>query len=269
MTVLTDPLAIKSKEIPYYKSIGNEIEVAEMAHSCQLPILLKGPTGSGKSRFVEHLASRLGLTLLTVSCHEETSAVDLIGRHLVIGQETKWIDGPLSKAVRDGSMIYLDEIAEARPDTLVLLHSLTDHRRTLFIDRLGEQLVAPPSFMLIASFNPGYQHSFKELKASTRQRFLMLSFDYPEAKLESEIISKESELPSSGADKLVRLARKIRNLQELGLSETVSTRLLIDAAKLMKRGMAPRLACDVAIVAVLTDDKETTTALRDLTALHF
>ncbi len=232
-------------------------------------MLLKGPTGSGKSRFVEYVADRLGLKLLTVSCHEETSAVDLIGRHLVIGQETKWIDGPLTRAVREGALIYLDEIAEARPDTLVLLHSLTDHRRTLFIDRLGEELVAPPSFMLVASFNPGYQHSFKELKASTRQRFLMLSFNYPEPKLESEIIVKESGLASSGADKLVRLAGKIRNLQELGLSETVSTRLLIDAAKLMHKGMAPRLACDVAIVGVLTDEADTTLALRDLAALYF
>lgn len=262
-----EPLPIS--EITYYKPVGKEVDIAEMAFSCKLPLLLKGPTGSGKSRFVEYMAARLKQKLITVSCHEETSAVDLIGRHLVIGTETKWVEGPLTKAVREGSIIYLDEIAEARPDTLVLLHSLTDHRRTLFVDRIGKEYIAPKEFMLIASFNPGYVSGLKELKPSTRQRFLTLNFDYPNPKIEKEIVISESLVSEKDADQLIKLGQKIRNLQELGLNETVSTRLLIDAGKLIRNGLPPRLACEVSIVQVLSDDKSTTDALQDLAALYF
>ena len=203
--------------IPYYQSVGRETEIFEHAFKNQLPLLLKGPTGTGKSRLVEHMAATLGVPLITVSCHEETSAVDLLGRYLVIGAETEWQDGPLTRAVRSGAIIYLDEVAEARPDTIVILHSLTDHRRTLFLDRRDESIVAPESFMLVASFNPGYQRGWKELKPSTRQRFIGLTMNYPSASLEAEIVEKETGVATDVAKRLVQIAVKIRNLVELGL----------------------------------------------------
>ena len=262
-------LTLKMTNAPFYLPVGPELDIARHAHACQLPLLLKGPTGSGKSRFVEHLAFSLDQKLITVSCHEETSAVDLLGRHLIIGQETKWIDGPLTRAVREGAIIYLDELAEARPDTLVLLHSLTDHRRRLFVDRTNEEIVAPGQFMLLASFNPGYQNSLKELKPSTRQRFLTLNFSYPPNDLERQIVCKEAGVDTSTAGKLVKMASKVRGTHEMGLAETVSTRLLVDAGKLIQRGVDPRLACEVALVHVLTDEKVTTDALNDLVSLYF
>ncbi len=252
---------------PYYQPVSKEIEVFEKTFENKLPLLLKGPTGTGKSRFIEFMAHKLGKKLLTVACHEETSATDLIGRYIIKGAETVWLDGPLTKAVREGYIIYLDEIAEARPDVIVAIHPLTDHRRELYIDKLGETLKAHPGFMLVASFNPGYQRGFKELKPSTKQRFVALGFDYPEASLEQEIIINETGVDKDTAKKLVKIAGKIRNLTELGLSETVSTRLLVDAAKLIKSGLPKRLSVHVAIVEPLTDEPEIIDALKDLTDL--
>ena len=248
----------------FYKAVGSEIEVFTQINQLQLPLLLKGPTGSGKSRFIEFMANELNKKLITVSCHEETSATDLIGRFIIKGAETVWIDGPLSIAVKNGHILYLDEVAEARPDVIVAIHSLTDHRRELFIDKLGETIKAHPDFLLVASFNPGYQKGFKELKPSTRQRFVALSFDYPNQKAETEILINETGISAEIAQKLVTIGAKIRNLTELGLTETVSTRLLVDAAKLINNGLPKRLAVHVAVVEPLTDERETINALKDL-----
>ena len=249
---------------PYYQAIGKEVEVFNHTYQQKLPLLLKGPTGTGKSRFIEYMAHSLNKELITVSCHEETSSTDLIGRYIIKGAETVWLDGPLTSAVKNGSILYLDEIAEARPDVLVAIHSLTDHRRELFIDKLGITVKAHSDFMLVASFNPGYQKGFKELKPSTRQRFIAMSFDYADEKLERLIITKETEISDADAKKLVQIASKIRNLTELGLTETVSTRLLVDAGKLIKSGLPKRLSVHVAIVEPLTDDLEVIAALKDL-----
>ena len=249
---------------PYYHQVGKEVEVFEHAYKSKIPFLLKGPTGTGKSRFIEFMAHRLGKNLITIACHEETSSTDLIGRYIIKGAETIWLDGPLTTAVKEGAIIYLDEIAEARPDVIVAIHSLTDHRRELFIDKLGETIKAHEDFLLVASFNPGYQRGFKELKPSTRQRFVAISFDYPEAKIEIEILINETGIDKDIAKKLVNIATKIRNLTELGLTETVSTRLLVDAAKLIKSGLPKRLSVKVAVVEPLTDDIEVVDALTDL-----
>lgn len=253
-----------SIKAPYYHAIGKEIEVFEHAFKNKIPFLLKGPTGTGKSRFIEFMAHKLDKKLITISCHEETSSTDLIGRFIIKGAETIWLDGPLTTAIKDGSIIYLDEIAEARPDVIVAIHSLTDHRRELFIDKLGETVKAHNDFMLVASFNPGYQKGFKELKPSTRQRFIATSFAYPEAKIEAEILVNETGIELDIAKKLVNIAAKIRNLTELGLAETVSTRLLVDAAKLIHSGLPKRLSVEVAVVEPLTDDLEVIEALKDL-----
>lgn len=254
---------------PFYRVTGHEVEVFEAAEARGLALLLKGPTGSGKSRFVEFMAARLNRELITVACHDETSAVDLLGRHLIIGGDTVWQDGPLTRGVREGAILYLDEIAEARPDVIVAIHSLTDHRRSLYLDRRGETIAAPPEFMLIASFNPGYQRGIKELKPSTRQRFVSLAFDYPAAATEIEILIGETGVDPDRAKRLVRLAGKIRGLTDLALVETVSTRLLTDAAGLMVGGLPPRLSCRAAIAEPLTDDPEILMALVDLIALYF
>ncbi|PKP46930.1 MAG: AAA family ATPase, partial [Bacteroidetes bacterium HGW-Bacteroidetes-12] len=216
----------------FYKIIGKEQEIFEHSFKNKLPLLLKGPTGTGKSRFVEFMAEKLGKKLYTVACHEETSSTDLIGRYIIKGNETVWIDGPMTKAIKEGAFLYLDEIAEARPDIIVALHSLTDHRRALFIDKTGETIIADENFMLIATYNPGYQKGFKELKPSTRQRFISLSFNYPDNELEKSILIGETGVDEDVAKKLVKLGSKIRNLTELGLAETVSTRLLVDASLL-------------------------------------
>jgi nitric oxide reductase NorQ protein len=249
---------------PYYRSVGKEIDVFKHAYKCKIPFLLKGPTGTGKSRFIEFMAYELDTKLITISCHEETSSTDLIGRFIIKGAETVWLDGPLTTAVKEGHILYLDEIAEARPDVIVAIHSLTDHRRELFIDKLGKTIKAHKNFMLVASFNPGYQRGFKELKPSTRQRFVAISFDYPEEKVEVEILMSETGIEKDTAKKLVNIATKIRNLTELGLTETVSTRLLVDAAQLIHVGLPKRLAVHVAVVEPLTDDLEVIQALKDL-----
>lgn len=254
-------------DIPFYKPTGKEIEI--FSHACQnkLPVLLKGPTGSGKSRLVEYMAYKLERNLVTISCHEETSSTDLIGRFIIKGAETIWLDGPLTTAVKYGYIVYLDEVAEARPDVIVAIHSLTDHRRVLFVDKLGETFKAHQDFMLVASFNPGYQRGFKELKPSTRQRFIAISFNYPESILEKEIVKKESGIDDDTAGKLVALGNKIRNLSELGLTETVSTRLLVDAAKLINSGLPKRISVKVAVVEPLTDDPQIIESLTDLSNL--
>lgn len=249
---------------PYYHQIGKEVEVFDHAFKNKIPVLLKGPTGTGKTRFVDYMAHHLNKKMITISCHEETSSTDLIGRFIIKGGETIWIDGPLTIAVKEGAILYMDEIAEARPDVIVAIHSLTDHRKELYIDKLGKTVKAHDDFMLVASFNPGYQKGFKELKPSTRQRFIALPFSYPNAKKESEIIENETGIEASISKKLVNIANKIRNLTELGLTETVSTRLLVDAAKLIKTGLPKRLAVKVAIVEPLTDDREIAEALVDL-----
>lgn len=251
----------------YYKVIDQEELIFEHTYKNNLPLLLKGPTGTGKSRFVEYMANKMDKKLYTVACHEETSATDLIGRYIIKGAETVWIDGPMTKAVREGAILYLDEVAEARPDIIVALHSLTDHRRTLFIDKTGETIPAEDGFMLVATYNPGYQKGFKELKPSTRQRFVSLSFVYPENKIETEILINETGVEEAIANKLVKMGAKIRNLTELGLAETVSTRLLVDAAILINSGLPNRLACNVAIAEPLTDDEDTLEALKDLVSL--
>lgn len=252
---------------PYYQATGKEVEVFEQAYKNKIPVLLKGPTGTGKSRFVEFMAAQLEKELITISCHEETSSTDLIGRFIIKGAETIWLDGPLITAMKNGSIIYLDEIAEARPDVIVAIHPLTDHRRELYIDKLGETIKAHNDFMLVASFNPGYQKGFKELKPSTRQRFVAMSFAYPDAKLEADILVKETNVDESIAKQLVNIATKIRNLKELGLTETASTRLLVDAAKLIHSGLPKRLSVKVAIIEPLSDDEDIIIALTDLANL--
>jgi nitric oxide reductase NorQ protein len=254
---------------PYYRPVAREVEVFQHAWEGRLPLLLKGPTGTGKSRFVEAMAHKLERPLVTVACNDETSASDLLGRFLIRGGDTVWQDGPVTRAVREGAILYLDEIAEAREDVIVVLHPLSDHRRELHLDRHDETIVAPPEFMMVVSFNPGYRRGFKELKPSTRQRFVALAFDYPAPEVEAEIVATESGVDATRARKLVALAGKILNLEELGLAETVSTRLLVAAGNLMHRGVPPRLACGASIVEPLTDDRQTAAALQDLADLSF
>lgn len=254
---------------PYYRAVRHEVEVFRRAYEARLPVMLKGPTGCGKSRFVEHMAAELGRPLVTVACNDETSAADLLGRWIVRGAETLWQDGPVTRAVREGAVLYLDEVAEAREDVIVVVHPLSDHRRQLFVDRRDEAISAPPSFMLVVSFNPGYRRGLKELKPSTRQRFVALQFDYPPAEIEAEIVRAESGVDAAVARKLVSLATKVRALDEPGLAETISTRLLVGAGTLMRAGLAPRVACAAAIVQPLTDDPTTARALQDLADMVF
>jgi nitric oxide reductase NorQ protein len=254
---------------PFYRPLRDEQRLFEQAFRERLPVLLKGPTGCGKSRFVEAMAVRLGRPLVTVACHDETSAVDLLGRYLVRGGETAWQDGPVTRAVRTGAILYLDEIAEARPDVVVAIHPLSDHRRRIYIEAHDEEVEAAPGFHLVVSFNPGYQRGMKELKPSTRQRFVALSFDYPHAEVEAEILQGETGVDARVARRLASLAHKLRRLDALGLAEAPSTRLFVGAARLIKAGAEPRRACDIAVVQPLTDDKTVADALSEVIALAF
>lgn len=249
---------------PYYLETGNEITLFEAAYDARLPVILKGPTGCGKTRYIEYMAYRLGRPIITVACHEDLFASDLIGRFLLKNDETVWVDGPLTTAVRQGAICYLDEIVEARKDTTVVIHPLTDDRRILHIDKKGEILPAHPDFVLVISYNPGYQSILKDLKQSTRQRFVSLAFDYPNPEKEAEIVSHEGDVDKNIAVRLVSLAGKIRNLREHGLTEGASTRLLIYAAQLIKRGVSIHEACKSALCLPLTDDAGLQETLDDL-----
>ncbi len=254
---------------PYYEPVGEEILVFEAAYKNKLPILLKGPTGCGKTRFMEHMAWRLDLSLITVSCHDDLTASDLVGRFLIKGGETLWLDGPLAKAVRTGSLCYLDEVVEARKDTTVVIHPLADDRRVLPMEKIGELLEAAPGFCLAMSYNPGYQSVLKDLKQSTRQRFVALEFDYPEAALERKIVAKESGADETTVHQLVKFAHMTRNLKGQGLDEGASTRLLVHAAKLIVSGVNPVTACRSAIAQALTDDPDMLAAVNELSASLF
>jgi len=253
----------------YYLAQANEVELFEAAAAVNLPILIKGPTGCGKTRFIESMGERLKRKVYTVVCHDDLSAADLIGRHLIDENGTYWQDGPLTKAVREGGICYLDEIIEARKDTTVVLHSLADYRRVLPIDRTGELIEAHPDFMLVVSYNPGYQNILKGMKPSTKQRFIAMSFDYPKAEIEKEIVIKESGVNAEIAQKLVNIAGEIRQLDDTDIQEAVSTRLLIYAAKLIVKGFNPYEACMHSIVESLSDEEELLKVLRKLISLHF
>ena len=279
---------------PYYVPTGDEVELFEAAFASRIPVLLKGPTGCGKTRFVEYMAWRLGrpltivkdkgatrgdgstssgtfdaLPLITVACHEDLTASDLVGRYLLEGDSTRWIDGPLTRAVKAGAICYLDEVVEARKDTTVLIHPLTDHRRVLPIEKRGQILEAGDGFLLVISYNPGYQSALKDLKHSTRQRFISLEFTHPRKELESKIIAHESGVSEESAQDLAKLGEKVRNLREHGLSEGVSTRLLVYTGKLMHAGIPPRRACQVGVVWALTDDADVQRSIEEVVSSIF
>ena len=266
-TLKTEEYFIQSE--PFYQPIADEIAVFEAAYKQKLPVLLKGPTGCGKTRFMEYMAWRLNRPLITVSCHDDLTASDLVGRYLISGGETVWIDGPLARAVRNGAICYLDEIVEARKDTMVVIHPLADDRRVLPIEKLGEVLTATPEFCLSVSYNPGYQSVLKDLKQSTRQRFVALEFDYPNPEMETKIIAKEADIDLSLANKLVKFAHMTRNLKGSGLEEGASTRLLVHAARLIHDGISPVTACHCAIAQALTDDEEMLIAINELSSSLF
>jgi nitric oxide reductase NorQ protein len=251
-------------EEPYYVPIGDEVAIFATCHARGLPVMLKGPTGCGKTRFVEHMAWKLGRPLVTIACHDDLSASDLTGRYLIRGGETVWMDGPLTTAARLGAICYLDEVVEARQDTVVVIHPLTDDRRLLPIDRTGELIEAAPGFQLVISYNPGYQHAIKDLKPSTRQRFVALDFDFPPERLEAEIVAHESGVDRATALSLVRLAHRARRLRDQGLAEAPSTRLLVATARLIADGIPAAQACRAAFVAPLTDDPDLLAAISDL-----
>ena len=276
-------------EEPYYKAVSDEVELFEAAYKQKIPLIFKGPTGCGKTRFVEYMSYRLGqeltrikrledgddsteaqnMPLVTIACHEDLSSSDLVGRYLLEGDSTVWIDGPLTRAVKVGGICYLDEIVEARKDTTVLIHPLTDHRRILPIEKRGELLEAADGFLLILSYNPGYQSALKDLKHSTRQRFVSIEFDYPPPDIEAEIVEHESGCTKSDAAQLAKLGEKVRNLREHGLGEGASTRLLIYAGKLISQGISPRRACQVAVNWAVTDDASMHKSIEELISSIF
>jgi nitric oxide reductase NorQ protein len=253
-------------DAPYYLPVGNEIAVFEACHDQKLALMLKGPTGCGKTRFVEHMAWRLGRPIVTVACHDDLSASDLTGRFLLHGGETVWQDGPLATAVRTGAICYLDEVVEARADTVVVIHPLTDHRRILPLEKKAEIIEADPAFMLVISFNPGYQHALKELKPSTRQRFVTLELDFPPPELEARVVAHEGGVPDHVARELVILGGRVRGLRDRGLVEVPSTRLLVATARLIRSGIPTADACRAAFAGPLSDDPEVLAAIRDLVA---
>jgi len=276
-------------EEPFYLPLKDEVELFTAAFDQKIPVLLKGPTGCGKTRFIEYMAYRLdrpltivkdvagqsegsahhGLPLVTVACHEDLTASDLVGRYLLEGESTRWIDGPLTRAVKAGAICYLDEVVEARKDTTVLIHPLTDHRRILPIEKLGQIVEARDGFLLVISYNPGYQSALKDLKHSTRQRFMAIEFGYPSRELEARIIQHEADVPDSLAVDLAKLGEKVRHLKEHGLAEGVSTRLLIYAGRLVQKGIPPRRACQVAVVWALTDDHEVQRSIEEVVSSIF
>ena len=254
---------------PFYQAIANEVELYQAAYQARLPVMVKGPTGCGKSRFVEHMAWKLGKPLITVACNEDMTASDLVGRYLLEANGTRWLDGPLTTAARIGAICYLDEIVEARQDTTVVIHPLTDHRRTLPLDKKGELVQAHPDFQLVISYNPGYQSLMKDLKQSTKQRFVAFDFDYPAPEAEAGILSKEAGIELDTAQKLVQIAQTARNLKGHGLDEGISTRLLVYAASLMKHGIAQKDACRMALVSPITDDADIRSTLHHTIEMVF
>jgi len=255
--------------LPFYAPTGAECALFEHAYRNQLPVLLKGPTGCGKTRFVTHMAARLGRPLYTVSCHDDLTAADLTGRHLLKGGETVWVDGPLTRAVREGAIVYLDEVVEARKDVTVVLHPVTDDRRVLPLERTGELLEAPAEFMLVASYNPGYQNVLKTLKPSTRQRFVAIEFGFPDPEAEAAIVARESGLARDRCVPLVRIANALRDLKGQDLEEGASTRLLVYAATLIRDGVKPEIAIEAALLHPLSDDPEVLKALARVADLAF
>lgn len=265
-------------EPPFYLPVGDEVEIFRAAHEERIPVLLKGPTGCGKTRFVEHMTWLVGKDrsgpmpeepLVTVTCHDDMTAADLVGRYLLSAQGTTWLDGPLTRAVRTGAVCYLDELVEARKDTTVVLHALTDHRRILPVERLGTTVAAHPDFLLVVSYNPGYQATVKDLKPSTRQRFVAIEFTYPGPELETEIIAHESGADDDVAAALAFLGSRLRNLDDAQLIDGPSTRLLVYVGELVRRGITPRRACEAALVQAVTDDPEIQDAIREVTTAVF
>ena len=254
---------------PYYLPVADEVELYEAAYSVRMPMMLKGPTGCGKTRFVEYMAWKLGKPLITVACNEDMTASDLVGRFLLDANGTTWQDGPLAVAARHGAICYLDEVVEARQDTTVVIHPLTDNRRVLPLEKKGELVHAHPDFQLVISYNPGYQSLMKDLKQSTKQRFGALDFNYPEHDVESEIVAHESGVASDVADKLVSIAERARNLKGHGLDEGISTRMLVYAGNLIAKGVAPQSACRVALVRPITDDPDMRDALDAAVTTYF
>ena len=254
MTTAMDQYKISQE--PFYQPQGNEVALYQAAYAARLPVMLKGPTGCGKSRFVEHMAWKLGKPLITVACNEDMTASDLVGRYLLDANGTRWLDGPLTTAARHGAICYLDEIVEARQDTTVVIHPLTDHRRTLPLDKKGELIEAHPDFQLVISYNPGYQSLMKDLKQSTKQRFAAMEFDYASASTEAGIVAREAGIDLDTAGRLVQIGITARNLKGNGLDEGISTRLLVYAATLINNGIAPRDACRMALVRPITDDAD-------------
>jgi len=257
------------QEEPYYAEVNGEIGLFTIAARRQMPVMLKGPTGCGKTRFVQHMAYRLGRPLITVACHEDLTASDLVGRYLLKGEETVWVDGPLTLGVKHGAIVYLDEIVEARKDTTVIIHPLSDDRRILPIEKKGQVIQAVDEFMLVISYNPGYQSVLKDLKQSTKQRFLAMEFTYPPQEIEARVIEHEARVDKETAQRLVRLGQKVRNLRNHGLEEGVSTRLLIYAGELMGQGVAPARACEAAVTRPITDDPDMQRSIAELVKAIF
>jgi len=262
-----DQYLIKTE--PYYRSVGNEVEMYQAAYAARMPVMLKGPTGCGKSRFVEYMAWDLQKPLITIACNEDMTASDLVGRFLLDIDGTKWQDGPLTLAARIGAICYLDEVVEARQDTTVVIHPLTDHRRNLPLEKKGELVTAHSDFQLVISYNPGYQSLMKDLKQSTKQRFGAMDFDYPESEIETEIVAHEGDVDAQTAEKLVQVAQRSRNLKGHGLDEGMSTRLLVYAAQLIGKGIDVRSACQMALVRPLTDDPDMRDTLDAAVSTYF